>query len=134
MANSPYKLTIIGNSNIYLGDKDNIFIFPRKEKKEIDKVEDGSDILIHLSNLSGGQIPGKIYNYSATNKPILFILDGDSERIIRQFGKYNRYVFCKNDKEDILLKIKYIIDNYDSLNIEPIKDFEYSVVLSRIVE
>lgn len=54
--------------------------------------------------MRGGQIPGKLYQYSATNKPILFILDGTIEemQILKTyFSQFNRYVFCKNSIDSI---------------------------------
>ena len=67
-------------------------------------LEDATDVLVFLCNRTGGQIPGKIYQYSATNKIILFILDGTDEekRILKNyFAQFNRYVFCENTVEDI---------------------------------
>ena len=64
-----------------------------------------------MCNLKGGQIPGKIYQYSATNKKILFILDGSESEISvleNYFKKFNRYIFCKNNVVDIEFAIKEI--------------------------
>ena len=77
----------------------------------LDKVQSKTKVLVHLSNLHGGQIPGKIYHYSATNKPILFILDGTEEEqilLMEYFQKYNRYYFCKNTVESILDELNVI--------------------------
>ena len=82
----------------------NIHIRPRISLQELKTLEDETNILVFLCNLNGGQIPGKIYQYSASDKTILFILDGTSEeqKILKDyFGKYNRYIFCENTTEDI---------------------------------
>ena len=68
-------------------------------------------MLVFLCNRRGGQIPGKIYQYSSTEKTILFILDGTEEEkaeICRYFGQYHRYVFCENTEEDVGRAIRQI--------------------------
>ncbi|TFJ24167.1 hypothetical protein CKN99_12765 [Carnobacterium maltaromaticum] len=94
-------LTICGDSNLKIVSKGNITVYPRKNLGFIKELENDADILIHLSNKKGSQIPGKIYQYSGTNKSILFILDGEKEKLKKNFGRYNRFVFCDNTKEDI---------------------------------
>lgn len=103
--NSEYELIICGNSDIVLEEKDNIKINKRLPYKTIKKLESEVDMLIHLSNNKGTQIPGKIYQYFGTNKAILFILDGDSEAIVEFFEPLNRVVFSDNRAEDIIKKI-----------------------------
>lgn len=134
ISKSRYHLTIVGNSNFSLEPKNNIVIDSRKDKKDVDQIEDRSDVLIHLSNLGGNQIPGKIYNYSSTNKPILFILDGNKEDIYREFKKYNRYIFCDNKEDDILEKLDFISQNIEKMRFNPVPEFCYSAVLNRLVE
>ena len=61
-------------------------------------------MLVFLCNRRGGQIPGKIYQYSATNRLILFLLDGTAEEqaaIRAYFEPFGRYIFCQNESEAI---------------------------------
>jgi len=103
-----HKLIICGNSDIKLESTDRIKVFPRVSFEKTKEFESECDILVHLSNLSGTQIPGKIYHYSGTNKPILFILDGDKEELLKAFTKYKRYIFTENKVREIENKISRI--------------------------
>lgn len=95
---------IYGNSDLGLQSTDNVTVKPRVDLSELHKAEKKVNLLVFLCNTGGGQIPGKLYQYSATYKNILFILDGnDDEQNILEgyFSKFNRYVFCKNDENSI---------------------------------
>lgn len=101
-ANSGKPLVIAGNSDLNLNSKENIKIYPRISQREITKLETESDILICILNKKGTQIPGKIYHYAATDKPILVILDGDYSKEIADYLKsFNRYYLCNNNEHDI---------------------------------
>jgi len=83
---------IYGDSDIALGQTSQIEISGRVTLDKLATVQENTTVLVHLCNLHGGQIPGKIYHYSATTKPILFILDGTPEekKYIREyFERYN---------------------------------------------
>ena len=103
---------IYGDADIRLPQTECIEVSGRVTLDKLAKIQDKTGILVHLCNLKGGQIPGKIYHYSATKKPILFILDGTEEekRMIRDFfGKFNRYCFCENDADSIAAAMKEIV-------------------------
>lgn len=102
---------ICGNPNNLFQSTDNINIMPRISLLELEKIEEQTDVLVFVCNLYGGQIPGKIYQYSATEKIILFILDGTDEEkklIENYFEKFNRYIFCDNTVESIQKAINCI--------------------------
>ncbi|MBQ6165016.1 MAG: hypothetical protein IJK23_11130 [Clostridia bacterium] len=103
---------ICGNSPSPLRGDGKIRAFPRMPLSELHTYEDRTGTLVFLCNLRGGQIPGKIFQYSAQNKPILFILDGTDEEkkaIFDYFSAFGRYVFCENEKEDIKRAIGVIL-------------------------
>ena len=78
----------------------------------VKQAEKETDVLVFVCNVKGGQIPGKLYQYSSTKKWILFILDGTEEEmkeIERYYQKYQRYVFCKNNIRDIEKAIEMCI-------------------------
>ncbi len=127
-------LTICGNSDIVLQSTSEINVLGRVDAGKVAQIESEADVLIHLSNLNGTQIPGKIYNYSATNKPIIFILDGESEKIKSCFGKYNRYLFCKNTENDIINALNIIRAGDYPCELKPVADFSYSNVLKKLLE
>jgi hypothetical protein len=97
-----HKLIICGNSDLKLESTDRIKIYPRVSYERTKEFEKECDVLVHLSNLKGTQIPGKIYQYSGTNKPILFILDGEKTELTDTFGTYNRYIFADNTVSELL--------------------------------
>lgn len=106
-----YNGTICGNSDLNLQSTKTVHIYPRLTLKELKPHEDDVNVLVFVCNRKGGQIPGKIYQYTATNKYILFILDGtdDEKKVIKEFFEpLNRYVFCENNEASINDAIKKI--------------------------
>ena len=126
-----YHLTICGMSDLRLTTNENVSIYPRVSQVTVKEIERKADILVHLSNRYGSQIPGKIYQYSATNKPIIFILDGEQELLLDTFGKYQRFSFAPNDEKGIGSTLKLIVENKKEL--KPIEDFSKEAIANRIL-
>lgn len=102
----------------------------------LEKVQEQTTVLVHLCNLRGGQIPGKIYHYSATEKPILFILDGTEEeqRIIRDyFSQFNRYYFCSNNQQDIEQAIREMTAHIDKYKGHVVQEFSPKYIVSKLL-
>ena len=132
------EVNICGNPSNLFAATDNIHIHPRLPLQQLKPIEDSTNVLVFLCNRKGGQIPGKIYQYSATDKTILFIMDGTEEEqaVLRDyFGKYNRYVFCQNTAEDIARAIRQI-ESGDLGNVknEPIEAFNPTVTIENILK
>ena len=126
--------SIIGDSDLRLDGTAQIRVSGRITLDLLEPIQDAADVLVHLCNLRGGQIPGKIYHYSATAKPILFILDGTEEekKMIREyFGPYNRYYFCENDAEEIRKCMERI--ERDDRTFSPVEAFSPVRVIDRII-
>lgn len=105
------EVNICGDPIGVFSPTENIHIHARLPLDELRPIEDRTGVLVFLCNRNGGQIPGKIYQYSSTEKTILFILDGTEEEkaeIRRYFGQFRRYVFCENTEEDIGRAIRQI--------------------------
>ena len=105
------EVNICGNPSNLFTPTDHIHIHPRLPLDKLKPIEDSTNVLVFLCNRQGGQIPGKIYQYSATNKTVLFIMDGTAEEqevLQAYFGKFNRYIFCQNTREDIVRAIRQI--------------------------
>ncbi|MBR2038750.1 MAG: hypothetical protein IKJ16_01875 [Agathobacter sp.] len=132
------EVNICGMPNELFRSTETIHIYPRLSLGELKKYEDVTNVLVFVCNLRGGQIPGKIYQYSATNKKILFILDGIKEEIeiIKDFfRKYNRYYFCNNNEESILDVIHEIEDGGCEIIVDKcIEDFSPKNVCQKIIE
>lgn len=105
------EVNICGDpANLFLPTP-HIHIYSRLSLNELKPFEDSTKVLVFLCNLKGGQIPGKIYQYSATDKTILFIIDGteSEKKLLKEyFGQFNRYIFCQNVTEDIIRAIRCI--------------------------
>lgn len=128
---------IYGDSDLKLQGNEKLVVSGRVTLDVLDKVQGQTSVLIHLCNLRGGQIPGKIYHYSATTKPILFILDGTEEekRIIKEhFAQYNRYLFCNNTKEDIELAIRELTANYTKYCGRVVNEFSPKQVVAQLFQ
>lgn len=132
------QVNICGNPSNLFASTDRIRIHPRLPLDKLKPIEDSTNVLIFLCNRKGGQIPGKIYQYSATNKTILFILDGtDEEREVLEafFGKFNRYVFCSNTKEAIADAIRRIESgDLGSVKNDPIGEFDPVLTIQKILK
>lgn len=130
-----YEGYIFGDSDLALKATEHIKVSGRVTLDVLAGIQEQAKVLVHLCNLSGGQIPGKIYHYSATDKPILFILDGteeEQENILKFFSNFNRYYFCKNDKDSICGAMKKIIEEKEKF--ERVVEFEPREVVRRILK
>lgn len=132
------EVNICGNPSNLFASTEYIHIHPRLPLDKLKPIEDSTNVLIFLCNRKGGQIPGKIYQYSATNKTILFIMDGTPEEqaVLREFfGKFNRYVFCQNTVEDITRAIR-LIESGDFGKVEnrPLDDFDPTITIQNILK
>ena len=123
-------LTISGASDIKLKSSAKVTVLTRQTYDKVEKIEDNADILIHICNSHGTQIPGKIYQYSGTNKPILFILDGEKEIHRKQFEKYRRYKFCENEADNIRNAIESVISS--NIYFDTVKEFERKNIVKRM--
>lgn len=132
------EVNICGDPASLFPTTSQIRIHPRLPLNELKPVEDSTNVLVFLCNRKGGQIPGKIYQYSATNKTILFIMDGTEEeqRVLKEyFGKFNRYVFCQNTKDDIARAIRRIESgDLEEVRNVPLDDFNPVKTVTKILE
>ena len=131
---SDAELIIRGNSDLELESNIRIDVGNRVSLKILNELEQEIDIYVHLSNNSGTQIPAKAFYYCASDKPILFILDGDSEKIYNSFEKYNRFIFCNNNESSIKEAISRIYENREKLKeYEPLNDFSPKYVINKLI-
>ena len=99
---SIFNAKIVGNSDIQLNSTENIKIEHRIPSDELQNIVDKTNIFVCICNLSGTQIPGKIYHYVNSGRPIVIILDGDKIEELREyFESFNRFYLCENTAESI---------------------------------
>ena len=132
------NVTICGDSNLSLQSSKTIHLYPRMPLASLKGFEEQAGVLVFLCNRKGGQIPGKIYQYAATSKTILFILDGTEQerRVLYQyFSAFNRFVFCENTEDDIKRAINRILSNdMGTVLNQPVTAFEPAVIVERILK
>ena len=126
------ELVIAGCTDIKLESTKNIKVLPNMTKEKVSKFEDESDIIVCILNKSGTQIPGKLYYYAGTSKPILVITDGEYGSEIKAYlNGFNRYLFCENNEKEI----KETLLNIDKLKeYEPVECLSPSNITSILIE
>lgn len=125
------RLVICGGSDRPLQSTKTVHVKGRVPYSVTREVENNADILVFLANRCGAQIPGKIYQYAGTNKPILFILDGEVEVLRSQFEEYGRFVFVNNTRESIQLGIDSIIGS--EKEYQPLQEFSKRGIMRRFM-
>lgn len=104
------KVNIIGNSDLSLSPTDNINVKGRVPVQELEDITNKTHIFVCICNLHGTQIPGKVYHYVNSGKPILVILDGDRKGELKEyFDSFERFYICENTQESIISCIQKII-------------------------
>jgi hypothetical protein len=97
-----YNMVVAGGSDLKLEDDNTIHIMGTLKHQEVAKLEESTEILVAICNLSGNQIPGKAFYQTGGNKPIIIILDGELKDEMRVYFKsFNRYVLCENNINSI---------------------------------
>lgn len=131
------EVNICGNPSTLFSSTEKIHIYPRLSLEELRPLEEKTGVLVFLCNRAGGQIPGKIYQYSATDKTILFILDGTEEEkaaLREYFEPFHRYVFCENSVESIREAMERIKSEvFSDVNNAPLTQFTPKDIVQRIL-
>lgn len=117
-ANSDFvELTIAGYGPIYPTAK-NISILPRIPQQQAAQIENNSDVLVCVCNITGTMIPGKATYKASTKKHILVAIEDENyDEMKTYFESYNRYIICRNTIESIsetLLKIRNMKIDYNT--------------------
>lgn len=132
--NLPYKVVI----DIYGGFLDGLIsilkkypfvnLYGGRDYKEMIEVYKNASMLLYLSNKKGAtQIPGKLYDYMGTTKPILCLVEDSTDTISEFLREHKRCLVINNDVisisnafSEILVysKLSFEISNeYSPINI-----------------
>lgn len=105
------KLSIAGNiDSIFLPkDKnDKLSFIGNLSEKDVKALQCSATALIFIDNLNSAQLPGKLFEYIATGRPIICIGVSKSSPVNEiEFLDYP-IVFCKNDTQDISFAVQKI--------------------------
>jgi hypothetical protein len=69
------------------------------------------DVLVFIDNFYGIQIPGKILENLATNKPLLFIYENENSPTLKYVQEYEGIFYAKNNAEEIQNALNRISSN-----------------------
>lgn len=95
------QLTIAGYGPTYPSTK-NISILPRIPQQQTVQIENNSDVLVCVCNITGTMIPGKATYKASTKKHILVAIEEENyEEMKAYFESYKRYIICRNTEESI---------------------------------
>jgi hypothetical protein len=125
-------LVICGSSDSPLRSTRYVNVIGRVSFHVTREVEDNADILVFVANKTGAQIPGKIYQYAGTNKPVLFILDGNVDELKAQFEQYDRFVFVNNSCKSIQQGIASIV--HSGVIYSPLKEFSKKNIMTAFMQ
>lgn len=88
-------------------------------RKEVTRLQKGASVLIFLGNNSSYQLPGKIFEYIAAQRPILCIsYDKEDDPAAKMIKKLNRGIVVSNNVNDIQKGISKMLSLYRNCNLE----------------
>lgn len=118
LKNANLQSYIVGNSDLKLRPTENIIVEERLQGERFRRMTEQVNVFVCVCNLGGTQIPGKIYHYINTGKPIMVVVDGEySDELKRYFDSFNRFYICYNNEESIQECIERIIKERKSFDI-----------------
>ncbi len=120
---SEIHFQFVGKSDLKLKEIRNIHVRHEVSYEQILEYQAKCDILVCLANNPGTtQIPGKLYHYAATNKPILFIYEKDEEGIADFVKSIGRFFVCENNEESIKTELNNILPKLNKI-YKPVEEF-----------
>ena len=134
LKNLNLRLQIAGRNELFLKDFDKI-----KEKieflgfvpyEESLKLQDKADVLVNISNKQTYQVPGKIYEYIGSRKPILNIVhDEDKDETAWFIKRYRIGVVCENRVEEIKSAVLMLYSAWEKGKLFEMFKFDNSELL-----
>jgi hypothetical protein len=128
----PIELNIVGDSDLILPPTNTIKLESRISFRKVEEYEGDTDILVCICNRIGTQIPGKLYYYAGTDKPILIILDGEADRLRAYLEKFERFEFCNNSVDEIKQAIQRMLQMPKAYLPQP--DFSPKAVANQFIQ
>lgn len=95
------ELTIAGYGPAY-PSTENITVMSRIPQQQAAEIENNSDVLVCICNITGTMIPGKATYKASTKKHILVALEDENFEVMKAyFESYSRYIICRNTVDSI---------------------------------
>lgn len=105
------RLTIAGNTDVELKETDNIKVLPRVSHIKAKELENQADVIVSIGNLSGSQIPGKLYYSASGGKHIVVAIDGNNKAEMKKYlDSFNRFICCENTVESLTATLAALRD------------------------
>lgn len=125
------RLIVMGGGDQTIPESDMISVWPFQGTQTVTEYENKCKVLVCICNQPKNgktvlQIPGKIYHYAMTDKPIMVV--GADPKTRSYLGTFNRYYFTNNDAESIYNTFKTIIDGKSIIKNSPVNDFRNDIV------
>lgn len=109
---------IVGDSDLRIEPNEHLIVKERMNHEELKQITEKTAVYVCVCNLHGTQIPGKVYHYVDTGKPILVILDGEYSGKMREFFEsFQRFYLCDNNVTDIKKTLRIIIKEKKSFDV-----------------
>lgn len=87
----------------------------------------GSDVLLSFGNRGGLQVPGKLFDYIGSRRPILWIKGDERDPALKYLNGLRNVFLCNNECNDIFSKILFL---YNSSNLKQLNDYTLSDIPS----
>lgn len=113
-------------------DLNKIFFEKPISQESLFKQFHNSDIIVHLDNFYGYQVPGKTLELLSFEKPILLVYDNEFSDTLSYLRDQPGVFIVKNDRLLILEKIKKITSLNGEIYKRDFKQFYWSNLLSRL--
>ena len=120
---------LLSNNIIFLGH------LPHEQIKVLQK---GADVLLSIGWVGGFQLPGKMFDYLAAERPILVIKYDTNDVSAKLVEKYNRGLVCGNSIADIKASIEKLYELWrsqqlnTSFDLSAIEDFDWNKLAKKL--
>jgi glycosyltransferase involved in cell wall biosynthesis len=109
-------------------------------QKRIFSLEKGASVLLLIGNRGGIQVPGKVYEYFASKRPILHITLDENDITSALVEKFRRGISVANDPKKLSESITYLYNLWKSkrldkeFNLKEIDEFCWDILAEKLEE
>ncbi|MFI3887646.1 glycosyltransferase [Streptococcus parauberis] len=117
------------------GIKDKVSIYPLVSSAEFNEILHQNDALLLFGNKTPFQVPGKVFNYIATEKTIIYVKNNqfDNDGTEKVLKDYDNYILTENNADSIISNINHFKNNNQNKELN-ISSFSYLQTMQPIVD